>query len=228
MSIFPHVSLPSQDGHIKEPFKKVQATSKHCTQKSRHISNFPRPRKLSDEPVTSLLLAPAIGRTQKMSHEGLCVVVPDADADYVFVPHAFRYKGTYRDDIREQEVYEQDAGSWIPIESPTSTTASIRTMSCARKQQLMETATDGSSDRLSEWAADPADPTSGSECPAKPAGGFTRMASVAAKARLERAAARERARATTPARERWAMSSSWSPRDFRQAVQQSAAIESPL
>lgn len=163
-----------------------------------------------------------------MSHESLCVVLPDADADYVFVPHAFRYKGTYRDDVREQEVYEQDAGSWIPIESPTSTTSSIRTMSCARKQQLMETTTDGSSDRLSEWAADPADPTSGSECPAKPAGGFTRMASVAAKARLERAAARERARATTPARERWAMSSSWSPRDFRQAVQQSGAIESPL
>ena len=88
----------------------------------------------------------------------------------------------------------------------------------------METTTDGSSNRLSEWVADPA---SGSK-PAKPAGGFTRMASVAAKARLDRAAARERARATAPARERWAMSSSWSPREFRLAVQQSGAFESPL
>ena len=157
------------------------------------------------------------------------LVVTDDDVDYVFVPHAFqarlaRYKGTYHDDVREQEVYEQDAGSWIPIESSTSTTASISTMSCARKQQLMETTTDGSSNRLSEWVADPA---SGSK-PAKPAGGFTRMASVAAKARLDRAAARERARATAPARERWAMSSSWSPREFRLAVQQSGAFESPL
>ena len=168
-----------------------------------------------------------------MSQSCLKLVVTDDDVDYVFVPHAFqarlaRYKGTYHDDVREQEVDEQDAGSWIPIESPTSTTASISAMSCARTQQLMETTTDGSSDRLSEWAADPADPTSGSECPPKPAGGFTRMASVAAKARLERAAARERARATAPARERWAMSSSWSPREFRLAVQQSGAFESPL
>lgn len=164
-----------------------------------------------------------------MSQSCLKLVVTDDDVDYVFVPHAFqarlaRYKGTYHDDVREQEVDEQDAGSWIPIESPTSTTASISAMSCARKQQLMETTTDGSSNRLSEWVADPA---SGSK-PAKPAGGFTRMASVAAKARLDRAAARERARATTPARERWAMSSSWSPREFRLAVQQSGAFESPL
>lgn len=164
-----------------------------------------------------------------MSQSCLKLAVTDDDVDYVFVPHAFqarlaRYKGTYHDDVREQEVYEQDAGSWIPIESPTSTTASISTMSCARKQQLMETTTDGSSNRLSERVADPA---SGSK-PAKPAGGFTRMASVAAKARLDRAAARERARATTPARERWAMSSSWSPREFRLAVQQSGAFESPL
>ena len=118
-----------------------------------------------------------------MSQSCLKLVVTDDDVVYVFVPHAFqarlaRYKGTYHDDVREQEVYEQDAGSWIPIESSTSTTASISTMSCARKQQLMETTTDGSSNRLSEWVADPA---SGSK-PAKPAGGFTRMASVAAKA----------------------------------------------
>ena len=96
-----------------------------------------------------------------MSQSCLKLVVTDDDVDYVFVPHAFqarlaRYKGTYHDDVREQEVDEQDAGSWIPIESPTSTTASISAMSCARKQQLMETTTDGSSNRLSEWVADPA------------------------------------------------------------------------
>ena len=83
-----------------------------------------------------------------MSQSCLKLVVTDDDVDYVFVPHAFqarlaRYKGTYHDDVREQEVDEQDAGSWIPIESPTSTTASISAMSCARKQQLMETTTDG-------------------------------------------------------------------------------------